>query len=145
MCVSTVDKNKVNLYERGEVSFNEGEFFLMAHRIADFSSGVIYRWTGSFWQELLPYSLYHGEYLQAYKDIQNMKDLPKGVFFKDFLMGVLQVCDVLYSKSIQANLLTIQEGLFLNNIPKRDPHIKGQVYLSANSSSSDYVLKVSEG
>ena len=74
-----------------------------------------------------------------------MKDLPKGVFFKDFLMGVLQVCDVLYSKSIQANLLTIQEGLFLNNIPKRDPHIKGQVYLSANSSSSDYVLKVSEG
>ena len=145
VCVSTVDKNKVNLYGRGEVSFNEGEFFLMAHRIADFSSGVIYRWTGSFWQELLPYSLYHVEYLQAYKDIQNMKDLPKGIFFKDFLMGVLQVCDVLYSKSIQANLLTIQEGLFLNNIPKEDPHIKGQVYLSANSSSSDYVLKVSKG
>lgn len=145
VCVSTVDKNKVNLYNRGEVSFNEGEFFLMAHRIADFSSGVIYRWTGSFWQELLPYSLYHAEYLQAYKDIQNMKDLPKGVFFKDFLMGVLQVCDVLYSKSIQANLLTIQEGLFLNNIPKRDPHIKGQVYLARKHLTGELFLTVSEG
>ena len=60
-------------------------------------------------------------------------------------MGVLQVCDVLYSKTMQANLLTIQEGLFFSNIPKEDPHIKGQVYLSGAAFTSGYVLKVSEG
>lgn len=145
VCDGRVEEKKVHLYEKGEVEFNEEEFFLMAHKFEGFSSGVIYRWTGSFWQELLPYSLYHKEYMQAYQDIQNMSDLPSNVFFKEFLMGVLQVCDVLYSKTMQANLLTIQEGLFFSNIPKEDPHIKGQVYLSGAAFTSGYVLKVSEG
>ncbi len=146
LCVGTVDKNVVVLYEKGEQSFNAEDFFLMGHnRISEFTAGVLYKWMGTSWQELKPYSLYHKEYLQAYQDCISLKTFPPDVFFKDFIMSALQIADVFYSKNVQTNLLTVQEGFCLNNIPKEDPHVAGQVYLVFDPINSIYVLTVSEG
>lgn len=130
VCVSDVDpaKNQVKIYEKGNVDFNADDFFLMGRNEGNFKAGTLYSWTGSSWQALTPYSLYHKEYVMAYSDIVKMKELLSDIFLKDFIINTLQISDILYSKTMQTNSLTVQEGFFLNGIKEEDTHVEGEVY-----------------
>ena len=126
-CISNVEKNKneVLIYNKEKITFKNDEFFLMARNIEGFKAGVLYAWVEKQWQELLPYSLYPKEYVMAYNDILSMKNVCSDISFADFVMNSLQVSDVIYSKTLQTNELTIKENIFIDDI-KDDPRFRGK-------------------
>ena len=146
-CISNVEKNKneVLIYDKEKITFKNDEFFLMARNIEGFTAGVLYAWVEKQWQELLPYSLYPKEYVMAYNDILSMKNVCSDISFADFVMNSLQVSDVIYSKTLQTNELTVKENIFIDDIKDEDPHIKGVLYMKYDPRFRGKYLTISEG
>ena len=146
-CISNVEKNKneVLIYDKEKITFKNDEFFLMARNIEGFKAGVLYAWVEKQWQELLPYSLYPKEYVMAYNDILSMKNVCSDISFADFVMNSLQVSDVIYSKTLQTNELTVKENIFIDDIKDEDPHVKGVLYMKYDPRFRGKYLTISEG
>ena len=118
---------------------SNGDFFLSCKYTDFFKAGVVYKWVGGRWTELLPAEKYGKEYEDALEDMKNAGSYLTETSVRPFSIESLFLSAKILSKNLKSESVQIANLLQLLNVREGDPHIKGAVY------SLNGVLMISKG